>query len=36
MIQVCLMDDKKLDLTAALQFVERRPSKVVLNGIYGH
>lgn len=30
------MDDKKLDFTAALQFVEHRPSTVVLNGIYGH
>lgn len=36
MIKMCLVNDKKLDLTAALQFFECQPSTVVLNGIYGH
>lgn len=36
MIKMCLVNDKKLDLTAALQFVECRQSRVVLNGNYGH
>lgn len=36
MMKMCLADDKKLNLTAALQFVACRPSTVVLNGIYSH
>lgn len=36
MMKMCLAHDKKLNLTAALQFVACRPSTVVLNGIYSH
>lgn len=36
MMKMCLVDDKKLNLTAELQFVACGPSTVVLNGIYSH